>query len=216
MAKPNQLQKYLYRSYYQDGLWEIYLGICLVILGTGFHAFQMVKEPVAAMTAAFGYVVLVFITFRGLAIVLRWAKTACTQPRTGYVKYKPRERKNRKMIFIRVGIVMLVMTTINVISAVFAGDWLAELFRWTLISGVYAAAMVWLGATFEIKRFYLNAALVFLASVLTPILVGADQQVILFFLLTGGVLTISGSIQLVRFLRTTQPVSEAQEGALDE
>ncbi len=212
MKKPNQLQKYLYRGYYQDGLWDIWLGLCLIILGTGFHFFQQAQDPVVEMIATFAYVALVFITFRGLAVVLRWAKKNYTHPRTGYVKYKPREKKNnRKSIIIRVGIVVVMMMVINALSTLFAGEWLMDLFRWTLIAGGLAGALVWLGTHFEIKRYYLTASLVFLSGIVIGLWVDPDRQIIFFYLLAGGVMLMMGGTQLIHFLRTTQPAAEDQE-----
>ncbi|MEE4193764.1 MAG: hypothetical protein V2J07_01065 [Anaerolineae bacterium] len=218
MKKPNQLQKYLYRGYYQDGLWDIWLGLCLVILGIGFHFFQQAEDPFIEMIATFAYVALVFITFRGLAVVLRWAKKTYTHPRTGYVKYKPREKKNnRKTIIIRVGSVVLVLTLINVVSTLFAGEWLVDLFRWTVIAGGLAGALVWLGTHFEIKRYYLTASLVFLCGIYTGLWVETDRQIILFYLLAGGVMIMMGGVQLIHFLRTTKAVQEDEsEGNADE
>lgn len=206
MQKPNQLQKFLFRGYYQDGLWDIWLGLCLLVLGIGFHFFQQVEGPVAEMLATFGFVALVFLTFRGTAVILRWAKQRFTHPRTGYVKYKPREKKaNRKSTFIRVGAVILTLMVINIVSSFFAGEWLVELFRWTLIAGALAAALVWLGTTFAIRRYFVAAGFVFLSGILTPVLVETDRQIIVFYLLVGAVMLVSGGIQLFRFLRTTQP-----------
>ena len=210
MQKPTQIQKYLYRGYYQDGLWDIWLGICLIILGIGFYYFQQVEGPVGEMLAVFGFIALVFITFRGLAKVLAWAKKTYTHPRSGYVKFKPRDRKkSRKGIIIRVGVVMLLITLINVISSLYVGELLVDLFRWTIISGALAAAMVWLGTQFEIKRYYITAGLLFISGIITAFLVNADQQIILFYFLVGGIMIVIGSGTLIHFLRTTKPAEDA-------
>ena len=219
MKKPTQIQRYLFRGYYQDGLWDIWLAVCLIILGIGFYFFQQVEGPTGEMFAVFGYIALVFITFRGLAKVLSWAKKTYTHPRSGYVKFKPREKKTtRKSTIIRVAVVILIMTLINVVSMAFAGAWLVDLFRWTLISGGFAGALVWLGTQFEIKRYFITAALLFLCGIITGLGVAADLQIIIYYLLAGGVMFVMGVGTLLHFLRTTKPASEVdlEEGADDE
>ncbi len=209
MKKPNQLQKFLFRSYYQDGLWDMWLGICMIILGVGFYFFQQVEEPIAEMFATFGFVALVYATFRGTAVILRWAKKTYTHPRSGYVKFKPREKKTtRKSTIIRVGVVVFALTVINIVGTFFAGKWVVDLFRWTLISGAFAGVLVWIGAQFEIKRYYITAALLFLCGIFTGLGVRYDQQIITFYLLTGGVLILMGAGTLINFLRTTKPTGE--------
>lgn len=219
MQKPNQIQKYLFRGYYQDGLWDLYLGLCLIILGVGFHFFQQVEEPIAEMFAVFGYVALVYITFRGLAKVLAWAKQTYTHPRSGYVKFKAREKKSlRKSKIIRVGIVIVVLMLINVISTYLAGELIVDLLRWTLISGGLAGALVWLGAQFEIKRYYFSAGLIFIAGIFTGLGIQFNHQIIAYYFLTGGVMALMGAGTLIHFLRTTQPAEDVtfEEGAGDD
>ena len=216
MKKLNQLQQFLFRGYYQDGLWDLWIGLNMVILGLGFYAMQSLHQSVTAeLLATAGYVVLVLVSFRGTAVILRWAKQKFTQPRSGYVQYKPRKREDsRKSAFIRVGIVVLLLMVINLVTTLLLGEWAAEFFRWTVISFGFAGALVWIGAQFQLKRYYLLAALLAICGIATGLWISADWQMIAFYLLTGGVMMVGGAVQLLHYLSTTQPIEE--EGGVDE
>jgi hypothetical protein len=196
-----EVERRAWKSFFQDGLWDIYLGLLLLAMGvSAWLSDQDIPE-----TTHFT----IYIPLLILAMVALWAgKRFITVPRIGRVKIGPkgkaRKRKARVLLFFSV-VVGLALFLVALVAYNHPAGW-ASLVRY-LLPAVWALNMLivfGLGAYFlEFNRLYLHAVLYalpvpvdFLVRELTGVNLGyiAFTVPALIILLVGGVV-------LARFLR---------------
>jgi hypothetical protein len=105
------LERRAFRSTFQDGLWDIYIG-CLLLINTFIFTFQENEQmPWLKLTMAF---VLLAVSY-----VLFWlGKKYITMPRLGQVRFGPERRKKKFTLgLILAGFVLLTLALVLITAA---------------------------------------------------------------------------------------------------
>lgn len=190
---PKVIRRKVYMSYFEDGLWDVVLG--LFLLGWGFTVwFDLPWLPGVT-----------FIVFFWLALGL---KQKVTYPRIGYAR--PSEQRKRQVRIVIAGAVIL-LGIIVILPLIRGGasQLLRDYFE-LLFSSMLAVAFGLIGYWFKIVRWYAFAALVFVFAVPNQWL-GLSFH--LSFIIPGGITLLVGLIIFIRFLRKYPIVSaEAFDG----
>jgi len=179
-----EIQRRVYMTFFQDGLWDIFLG--LFILGWGF----------TILTDA---VYLPGPLFVGLYFAVWGIKKWLTYPRIGYARFSETSRQRITARFVILGVVVLL---VGVMVAVLWGistrpQWLADYFP-LVFNGILAAIVCVVAYWARAKRFYLYAVLIFLGAVFHMWL-GSPWE--FGFIGAGGIIVLIGVGILVNFLR---------------
>ena len=169
--------------FFQDGLWDMCLG--LFVIGWGAGMLTDLAYLAGVWSVALWFLVL------GLK---KWI----TYPRTGYVKLGTREIRIKAQVAILLGVVILVGAAV---MAVFAYDsrpqWISEYFP-ILFCGMMALIVITLAEWLGVRRFMVHAALIFGAGAAHQ---WGDVSWSYTFIASGGVIFIIGLGILVKFLR---------------
>jgi hypothetical protein len=179
-----EIRRKVYMSFFQDGLWDIFLG--LFIVGWGL----------AILTEA---AYLPGISFLGLYFVIWGIKKWLTYPRIGYARFSATSRRRITARFLILGTVVLLL---GVLAAVVWGigtrpQWLADYFP-LIFNGMLAAVVCFVAYWARVNRFYLHAALIFLGAVFHLWLrIGWEFG----FIGAGGIIVVIGLGILASFLR---------------
>jgi len=184
-----QIQNSLYRSYAEDGLVDVAIGLVIF----GFGALLLVEIPW-------------LIALLGLIPLLVWylGKHYLTSPRLG--TFQPRASMNRKF---RGFFVCLLTIGLGVLLFFVLGSGLAA-HPLALLGLVLALGISALGLLMKTNRLYYYAVLVFAAMAFGEALnpsIKENDTYLLAVILAGGLILISGSMVLWRFLRTYPVVS---------
>jgi len=185
---PKKIKRKVYMSYFQDGLWDIFLGFFL--LGWGVTVwFDLPWLPGA-----------IFIGFFWLVLGL---KKKSTYPRIGHAT--PTKQRNRILKIVIAGVVVLV-AIIVVLPIVNGGEiqFLRNYFEF-LFGSMIAIAVALIGYWWRIYRWYLYAGMLFLFFVFNQ---WSDLSFSLSFIMPGGIFTLCGLAILYRFLRKYPVISE--------
>ena len=178
---PKKIKRKVYMSFFQDGLWDIFLG--LFLLGWGFTVwFDLPWLPGA-----------IFVGFFWLALGL---KKKISYPRIGHAT--PTEQRNRTLKIAIAGVVVLV-AVIVLLPIVNRGEvqFLRNYFEF-LFGSMIAIAVALIGYWWRIYRWYLYAGMVFLFFVFNQ---WSELSFNLIFIMPGGLITLCGLNILYRFLR---------------
>ena len=199
-----EIEKKVFSSYFNDGLWDIYGAF--ILLGFGL-----------TMVTGWDYLMLVFAT---LAVVLLLFRIRIVAPRLGRVKFSSeRQAKTKKSKLIAIiiltftallGMVFFVLFSTNNMPEwldVWMKDYFLAGFGGMLALLIAAAAYV-----VGVWRYYVYAALTFIAYVIASILRPNDMESIP-IVIAGGILLISGVIILIRFLRKYPLPQQGADGA---
>ncbi len=85
------LEKKAYRSLFQDGLWDIYIG-CIIL---GFMTISFYR-----IIPIYIGLIITYIWFGFAVILFTLGKKLISVPRMGKVKYGPKRKKNKKLLLI--------------------------------------------------------------------------------------------------------------------
>jgi NADH:ubiquinone oxidoreductase subunit 6 (subunit J) len=207
-----QLERKAYLSYHQDGLLDIGLGLFILAWGVGMATDMAWMAGILAAT--------------GISIYAG-AKKVITIPRVGLVQFGPervRKEKKEKSFFVLfftvtaiLGIMMFALVS-SIIRGEFGGSsgMLArslESFVMAPLGLIGAVALIALGYWKELRRFYVYAALLFLAVSIGPLLKIAPP---VYTSMAGGVITLAGLVMLVRFLQTYPLVNREAMSHVDQ
>ena len=179
-----EIQRKVYVSFFQDGLWDIFLG--LFIVGWGL----------AILTEA---AYLAGMSFLGLYFVIWGLKKWVTYPRIGYARFSATSRRRITARFLILGTVVLLL---GLLAAVVWGigtrpQWLADYFP-LIFNGMLAAVICFVAYWARVNRFYLHAALIFLGAVF-HLWLGIGWE--FGFIGAGGIIVVIGLGMLASFLR---------------
>jgi hypothetical protein len=181
-ADLKRIQRKVYISYFQDGLWDMLLGVFL--LGWGLMVTYDFVAVMGGIWVAFYFMVL------GLK---RWL----TYPRMGYIKIAEARRQQIKMVILGVVLLLLGLAVFFIFAVNSRPAWFSEYFMF--IFGVMMTAVIAaLGYWWKVARWYLYAVMVFIAFSIHQWL---DVPLNLAFIAPGGIITLLGLTLLVRFLR---------------
>ena len=189
-----EIQRKVYMTFFQDGLWDIFLG--LFILGWGL-----------AILTDLAY--LPGVTFIGLYFAIWGVKKRLTYPRIGYARFSETSRRRITTKFIILGVAVLL---VGVMVAVLWGtrtrpQWLADYFP-LIFNGILAAIVCFVAYWARVKRFYGYAVLIFLGAVF-HLWLGIEWE--FGFIGAGGIILLTGLGVLIIFLRKyPKMVEEAQ------
>lgn len=199
------LEKKAWRSVFQDGLWDIFLGLLLMAFALSAWLDRQALSESTRMGIYIGAeVVAMIILFAG--------KRFITIPRMGMVKFGAERQKRRNVvrlilfISVLVGLAMwfLASSLINGEGSVLSGKWFFPLVWMLNMLMVFG-----LGAYFlEYERLYIIGFLYALAIPLDAVIKAvAKVDLDIYIFLTGGlVILVMGLVCLVRFLRDYKPV----------
>ena len=179
-----EIQRKVYLSFFQDGLWDIFLG--LFILGWGLA----ILTELAYLIGAF---------FIGTYFTVWGVKKWLTYPRIGYVRL---DATGRRRVTTRFTILGTVLLSLGIMAALLWGigrrpQWLADYFP-LIFNGMLAAIVSFVAYWARVNRFYAYAVLIFLGAVL-HLWVGIPWE--FGFIGAGGIILLIGVGILVSFLR---------------
>jgi hypothetical protein len=190
-----ELERKAFRSFYQDGIWDIFFGLMLLAMYC-FTLFDDMENKAVRM------LVMLFIEI-GAVFFLIYGKKQITVPRMGDVVFG-KKRKRRMLyvflanllsvIFLGAVLAMKISTPSlldnEVISTVLVGIWI------TFITSVMAYFL-------DFDRLYIYA-LIFGGAFTTVLLTGWE----IIFLVGSLLILVPGIIILSRFLQQNQPLTE--------
>jgi hypothetical protein len=179
-----EIQRKVYMSFFQDGLWDIFLG--LFILGWGLTILTEIPYLAGA------FFISIYFTIWGV-------KKRLTYPRIGYVKFSESSRRRITARFAVLGVVVLL---VGVMMAVLWGigarpQWLADYLP-LVFNGMLAAIVCFVAYWARLSHFYLHAALIFLGAVL-HLWLGIRWE--FGFIGAGSIIVLIGLGILISFLR---------------
>jgi len=186
-----EIQRKVYMTFFQDGLWDIFLGF--FILGWGL-----------AILTDLAY--LPGVIFMGLYFAIWGVKKRLTYPRIGYARFSETSRRRITARFVILGLaVMLVGVMVAVLWGIGARpQWLADYFP-LVFNGILAAVVCFIAYWARVNRFYVYAVLIFLGAVFHMWL-GVRWE--FGFIGAGGIILLIGLGVLIIFLRRYPKMAE--------
>jgi hypothetical protein len=147
-----ELERKAWRSVFQDGLWDIYLGLLLLAMAIG----ALLSD--AGIPETWQYAI--YIGLMVLGMVILWAgKKFITVPRMGRVKFGPKRKAKLNVVRLLLAISVLVGVSVYLIALTIKGSpsgWLNIKFMFPAIWIVNVLVLFSLGAYFlDFKRLYL-------------------------------------------------------------
>ncbi|MFX1463417.1 MAG: hypothetical protein ACFFBF_10300 [Promethearchaeota archaeon] len=196
------LEKKAYRSFFNDGLWDLFIG--LIILNFGLNTFLSsllnLSEFLSLIILTLGWNILAFLIFF-------LGKKFITIPRIGFVKFGPkRKSKEKKLkIFLSAFVIVNIFMVILPFTALFGNIELKPLLLTLFLGLTFFTFPFCVVAYFlDFNRLYYYAILagigLFLTELLYPIL-GSPLDTILSFGITGGAIVVIGLYYFIRFLK---------------
>jgi len=195
-----EMEKRAWKSTFQDGLWDIYFG--LIISGIGFSwlgGFFGLPETVNVMVTIFSWDI-------GAMIILFLGKKYITRPRMGFVKFGQIRKKRNKFLALFLGLMVaftlitFIFTLVGMFQLQMPGYLVMLLIGLLFITLPFSLIAYYL----QLERVYLYAILgglgLFISELLQPI-IGAPYHDIITFGGIGLVITITGLIIFIKFLR---------------
>jgi hypothetical protein len=200
-----ELERKAFRSTFQDGLWDMYLGFLLLIMGMG--------PVLPALNKSVIWTLVILLMLSVLAWLAFWAgKKFITTPRMGLVRFGPQRKaklkKTRAVLFLSalLGVITLVL------RAMWNIEWAARIPVPAYIWAVQAIVVFGLGAYFlDVSRFYAYGVLYAIPVPVGIVLLqntGLPGFMFLPFGVSGGILVIIGVVLFTRFLREYPVVPE--------
>ena len=196
-----ELERKAWRSVFQDGLWDIYMGLLLMALAI-YALLSNTKLPEAQQ-------MVIYIGLMALSMLVLWAgKRFITLPRMGRVKFGPRGKTRRRKAAVLLAISVLVGALVSIVTSLgLKGNLSDGLPLHLVVPAAWALNMLVLfslGAYFlDYDRLYLIGVLYALA---VPLLIWLDEfaGIKLGFIalaVPAGIILIVGLVVLFRFLR---------------
>lgn len=203
-----QLERKAFRSTFQDGLWDIYLGLLLLLLWAGPLFLDPIEPSWLRLAARVGVMAAAVLAFVA-------GKRFITLPRLGSAKFGPtRKAKRRKTAAVYAAAVAAgLLLWILAVAAQRDPTGLGAVFRsshtWVGLSiALMAGLVIGAGAHFlDFTRGYLHAVLYAAAFAAAEVL---DTP--LGFAIGGGIGLVVGIVCLVRFLRDYPIPEEVSHG----
>lgn len=180
-----KMEKRLYLKYFQDGIWDMTIGMVLLLFGL------MVLADMAYFIGAF----VAALSFLPLLL-----KKKVTYPRLGFVKFRRKTVKRVKVGVFGVGLFLFLAGLIAFAgfgwaekSAIFA--WMREHFMW-IIALIWGGALITLGVITQQARVYAFGALLMVSVVLADYVgsLGINMAV------AGGLILLVGFWIMLRFI----------------
>lgn len=188
------IQRKVYMSFFQDGVWDIFLGLFILAWG------------LSILTEA---TYLPGISFLGLYFAIWGIKKWLTYPRIGYVRFNVSSRRRITTRFLILGAAVLL---IGLLAAVLWGigarpQWLADYFP-LIFNGMLAVVVCIAAYWGRVNRFFVYAVLIFLGAVF-HLWLGIRWE--FGFIGAGGIIILIGLGILIIFLRKYPRVSQENQ-----
>ena len=192
-----ELERKAFRSTFQDGLWDMYLGFLLLIMGMG--------PVLPALDTSVMWILVMLLMLSVLAWLAFWAgKKFITTPRMGLVKFGPQRKAKLK----KTRAVLFLSALLGVITFVLRATWKVEGATIPIPAYVWAVQAIvvfGLGAYFlDVSRFYAYGVLYAIPVPVGIVLLqntGLPGLMFLPFGVSGGVMVLIGAVLFIRFLR---------------
>ena len=181
-ADLKKLERRAYMTFFQNGLWDICLGLFLIGWGLMF--------TLEFSTIIGGIWVAVYFIILGLK---RWL----TYPRTGYIKVAQARRQQMKLVILGVVLLLFGLAGFLAFAAGSRPAWVSEYFLF-MFGMMIALVIALLGYWWKVLRWYIYAGLLFIAVILYQ-WSGVPEN--LAFIIPGSIIALYGLILLVGFLR---------------
>jgi hypothetical protein len=186
------LEKKMYQSYFQDGLWDIFLGLLFLFMG---------------VRSLSGNVWYTLLALSGIPVFIL-GKRFITIPRMGYVKFgETRKKKRRNLIVI---ILVAIIVTYSILFISLTGSSLN-----TLFTGVFLGLMI--STIFMVMAYFLDFTRLYFYALLFGIAISINElfwghpMAPLALSLSGGFVLSLGCILLIRFMKTYTPHQDVTE-----
>jgi uncharacterized membrane-anchored protein len=192
-----EMEKKAWKSYFQDGLWDILLGFILLTFGVAPFI-----EEITGITYLISYIILLSIGY----IVFYVGKKYITIPRIGNVKFGQKRKSKRIKIFIILvisvilGLAVILLTKTDLIS------YNIDVSIWGIIFAINALII------FSLMAYYLDFPRLYIYSIFFAISiliietssshVGSTYDNLLGFGMFGLVVVLVGILHLNRFVRS--------------
>ena len=193
------LEQKAFRSFYQDGIWDIFFGLMMLAMYVPTLFDDMESKGVRTLSLILIELAAVFFLIFG--------KKAITTPRLGNVNFG--EKRKKRLIYIigvnlfSLGLLLTLMLVRNLNPAAFRSD-SADMLS-AIGMGVWITFMTSIIAYFlDFKRLYLYAMLYGLTFALVLLF-----DIPLLFLIAALLILLPGLVIFTRFLQTNKPVTEA-------
>ena len=194
------LEKKVYRSFFEDGFWDIFIGMLLLGFGlTWTRIFFDIFEPLDIMLIS---IIWNTITF----LIYYLGKKFITIPRIGIVKFgqkrKARQKKLKIFLLINVlfGCVVFILTFFGLLDFLAMGGSLTPLLIGLI---AYTFPFTIIAYFLEFNRLYIYALMggfsFFLSDIIYSIL-GSPLDSIIGFGVPGGIIVVIGLIFFIKFL----------------
>jgi hypothetical protein len=190
--------------WFSDGIVELSVGLLFLILGLYFYL-QSLLVPGSSLLIILqvGFVFLLIGSIFLSRHLVAKLKSRLTTPRTGYVSYK-RASKKQRTLSIAVVCLIAVINAVLFLSTPLSINWVPA------ISGLIVGSL-WLISALRVGllRFYLQAILAYLLGALLSFTnLDLNQNLALFYGISGGVLILSGGLTLSKYLHNYPPLKE--------
>ena len=199
-----EAERKAFRSTFQDGLWDIYLGFLVLLMGVGPELGGRMEDGTLTIPA----ILVIILVLACIPMLGFWAaKRYITTPRIGLVEFGPERQAKRKKVTaifsvsVFVGVVLLLLALFFMNNPPSWVEW-----GWVLPAGIWGLNAVVVsslaGYYLDFPRAYLYGwflALPFPASIL--LLENFNLPFITSYAVFAGVMILIGAVLLVRFLR---------------
>jgi hypothetical protein len=195
-----ELERKAYRSFFEDGIWDIYLGLLLLAMGGGPALLALGAPVVWAAIAPLTVVVLGMLVFFG-------GKKYLTVPRLGAVQFGPARTQRRKKTSVVLACSVVVGIALLALSATRSLPSLG-------LAGVPTVAIIFAAncvIVFSLGAYYLDFSRLYICGLLYavpfPLAVVLAERwspaagFLVAYALSAGPMILVGLILLVRFLR---------------
>ncbi len=205
-----KIEKRTVSYWFEDGAYDIVIGIGFVILGISYFALAAVQEIdwLENLSGLIQIVLLVTIFFL-LGKVVRKIKQSVVYPRTGEVVYRQRPPSIRFMRSIRAGVMSFL------VAAVFTFFALAPSMHQVLsaiVGALFGVAFMILGWRVGVVRYFIIGAGSFISGGIISLLSHPFiNQTGILFVAIGLIMAVAGGVALVLYLKNNPLESDRQE-----
>jgi hypothetical protein len=208
-----KLERKVWTSFFEDGIWDIYLGMLLMAMAVG-ALFSDIRAPEAALISSYAVLMTIALLF------LLLGKRFITMPRIGRVNYGPKARARKG----RATIVLTFSVLVGLLAFIIAVLGARESISRTLSTDVLLPAL-WVGnmiIVFSLAAYFLRFNRLYFIGVMFAIAVPLDiflrelthrDLTFVAFSVPAMVILILGCIILIRFLRKyPKSIEETTDG----
>lgn len=208
----NELERKAFKSTFQDGLWDLYLGLLLLVMGIGPLLYNV------GIPVLWNLVILAALAM--LILAAFWtAKKFITVPRMGRVKFGPKSQARKKKAAIVFAISVLAGIVLFVVALALFNASSQRQNPELIMLIIPAAGALTVILVFGLGAYYLGFDRLYLIGVLyalpLPLLILVDKLtgIDLGFIATAGpaaAILLVGTVIFIRFLRD-YPIPAAEE-----